>query len=204
MRRIHTWQLLDPARDPINPTKRRWEWTHINGIDVNDRGDIVFSARTNDRIGVIDGTSGELTFKFTDTIGQHHTTWVGDGLIQAFDNGAVASRIVEIDTNKGEIVWEYMGRPSHQFFSNYISGVDRLWTGSVLVCEGSSGRVFEVTRAGDVVWEWINPFVNFRKNGDPAVGLYRAHRYRDDHPAFAGRDLDPARFANLNRLNNLM
>ena len=37
VRRIHTWQLLDPVKDPIDPTDRRWEWTHINGIDVNDK-----------------------------------------------------------------------------------------------------------------------------------------------------------------------
>ena len=74
----------------------------------------------------------------------------------------------------------------------------------MLVCEGSSGRLFEVTRRGEVVWEWINPFVNHRPNGSVAVGIYRAHRYSADHAAFAGRDLDPARFANLNRLNGLM
>ncbi len=76
-------------------------------------------------------------------------------------------------------------------------------TGNVLVCEGTSGRLFEVTRRGEVVWEWINPFVNSHK-GEPMVSIYRAHRYAPDHPALADRDLDPARFANLNRLNGLM
>ena len=204
VRRIHLWELLDPVKDPIHPTKRRWEWTHLNALDVNEAGDIVFSARTNNRVGVIDGASGELTFKFTETHGQHHTTWVGDNLIQVFDNGESASRVLEIDITSGEITWTYEGRPRHQFFSNYISGVERLWSGSVLVCEGSSGRIFEVTRDHQVVWEWINPFVNHRRNGDVAVGIYRAHRYPHDHIAFAGRDLDPAAFANLNRLNGLM
>ena len=74
----------------------------------------------------------------------------------------------------------------------------------MLVCEGSSGRLFEVTREHEVVWEWINPFVNHRKTGELTVGIYRAHRYRPDHPAFDGRDLDPSGFANLNRLNGLM
>ena len=60
--------------------------------------------------------------------------------------------------------------------------------------------MFEVTRDHQVVWEWINPFVNHRANGDPAVGIYRAHRYRPDHKAFEGRDLDPDAYANLNRL----
>jgi hypothetical protein len=141
--------------------------------------------------------------KFTDTHGQHHVTWVGDDLIQVFDNGASASRVIEIKVSTGEITWSYEAQPAHQFFSNYISGAERLWSGSVLVCEGSSGRLFEVTRDREVVWEWINPFTNHRRNGDIAVGIYRAHRYPADHPAFAGRELDPARFGNLNRLNGL-
>ena len=201
--RTHIWQLLDPVKDPIDPTKRRWEWTHVNGIDRNSRGDIAFSARTNNRIGVIDGETGELKLKFTDTVGQHNVTFVDDDHILVFDNGRSASRILEIEVATGEISWKYEGRPTHQFFSNYISGVERLWSGSVLICEGSSGRVFEVTRDHQVVWEWINPFVNHRPNGMPSVGIYRAHRYAPDHAAFAGRDLDPAAFANRNRLNGL-
>lgn len=204
VKRTHLWQLLDPVKDPIDGSKRRWEWTHLNGIDINERGDIAFSARTNNRVGVIDGTTGELTMRFTESYGQHHVTWVDDDRIQFFDNGRSASRVVELDVTNAEITWTYEGSPTHQFFSNYISGADRLWSGSVLVCEGSSGRLLEVTRRGEPVWEWINPFVNHRKNGDVAVGIYRGHRYSVDHPAFAGRDLDPAAYGNLNRLNGLM
>lgn len=203
VRRIHIWELMDPVKDPINPTKRRWEWTHVNGIDVNAAGDIAFSARTNDRVCVIDGETGELKLKFTESVGQHHVMWIDEEHIQVFDNGRTSSRVLEIEVSSGEISWSYEAEPVHQFFSNYISGAERLWTGSVLVCEGSSGRLFEVTRRGEVVWEWINPFVNHRRNGTIAVGIYRAHRYPPDHAAFAGRDLDPARFANLNRLNGL-
>ena len=204
VRRIHIWKLFDPVKDPINPAWRRWEWTHTNAIDINDNGDIVFSARANNRVGVIDGATGELKFKYTETHGQHNATWVGDGLIQVFDNGVSTSRVLEIDITTDKVTWDYHGVPLHQFFSNYIAGADRLWSGSVLVCEGSSGRLFEVTREHEVVWEWIKPFVNHRKTGELTVGIYRAHRYRPDHPAFDGRDLDPSGFANLNRLNGLM
>ena len=40
VRRIHIWQMLDPVKDAIDPKTRRWEWTHVNGIDVNPAGDI--------------------------------------------------------------------------------------------------------------------------------------------------------------------
>ena len=80
VRRIHTWKLFDPAKDPIAPNRRRWEWTHVNGLDVNAAGDIVFSARSNDRVGVIDASTHQLSFKFTKVLGQHHPTWLANGL----------------------------------------------------------------------------------------------------------------------------
>ena len=204
VRRIHIWQLLDPAKDRIHPAARRWEWTHVNGIDVNDAGDIVFSARNTDCVAVISAETGEISFNFKETHGQHDPTWVGDGNIQVFDNGHAGSRVVEIDPSSGEIVWHYRGMPAQQFFSGHISGASRLTSGNVLVCEGTSGRLFEVTRSHEVVWEWINPFVNNNKRGQPTVSIYRAHRYSADFPGLAGRDLDPMQHANVNSLNGLL
>jgi hypothetical protein len=203
IRRIHTWKLLDPVKDPIYPTLRRWEWSHINAIDINTAGDIVFSARHNNRVGVISAETGELSFKFTETHGQHHTTWVEDNHIQVFDNGESFSRVIEIDPEKAEIVWHYHGVPANQFFSGHISGATRLHTGNILICEGTSGRLFEVNKAHEVVWEWINPFMNTNSRGQPTLSIYRAHRYPVDHPALCDKDLDPARYANMNRLNGL-
>lgn len=203
VRRIETWRLLDPVKDAIGPLRRRWEWTHINGIDVNERGDIVFSARTCDRVVVIDGETGKVRFKFDQTHGQHNPTWLPNGNLLIFDNGQSVSRVIEVDPAKGEIVWTYRGSPANQFFSGHISGVSRMWSGNLLVCEGTSGRLFEVTRSHEVVWEWINPFLNNSEQGEPNVSIYRAHRYGVDHPALAGRDLDPDRFGNLNRLHGL-
>ena len=211
VRRIHVWKLLDPVKDPIFPSVRRWEWTHVNGIDINESGEIVFSARHIDRVCILDA-DGKLTWKFDQTHGQHQPTWVGDDAngnrntrsnILVFDNGDAASRVIEIDPRKNEIVWTYRAKPAVQFFSGHISGTVKLASGNVLVCEGTSGRLFEVNRAGEVVWEWINPFLNTDARGDPTVSVYRAHRYAPDHPALADRDLDPARFGNLNRLHGL-
>lgn len=203
VRRIHTWQLLDPRKDPIDPITRRWEWTHINGIDINAEGDIVFSARNIDRVAIIDAGSGEIRWKFDKTHGQHNPTFTPDGHIQIFDNGHAGSRVLEVNPEDDEIVWQYSGKPMQQFFSGHISGASRLDNGNVLVCEGTSGRLFEVNRAGAVVWEFINPFLNHNKRGEPTVSIYRAHRYAPDFAGLAGRDLDPARFANFNRLNGL-
>ncbi|MFP6808339.1 MAG: aryl-sulfate sulfotransferase [Pseudomonadales bacterium] len=203
VRRIHTWKLLDPIKDPIYPTTRRWEWTHLNSFDVNQKGDIVFSSRNTNRIAIIDAESREISWKFDRTHGQHNVTWVKDGHIQVFDNGEASSRVIEIDPERNEIIWTYHGNPFSQFFSGHISGASRLDSGNILICEGTSGRLFEVNQSSEVVWEWINPFLNNNKRGEATVSIYRAHRYSADHPALADKDLDPQRFNNLNSLNGL-
>ena len=203
VRRIHTWQLLDPVKDPILPDKRRWEWTHLNGLDINDSGDIVFSCRCNDRVCVINA-NGKLTWKWDKTHGQHNPTWLNNGNILVFDNGNDTSRVVEVDISNDEVVWQYAGKPAHQFYSGHISGASALDSGNILVCEGTSGRLFEVNRSEEVVWEWVNPFLNNNKRGESTVSIYRAHRYAADHPALVNRDLNPDRFINLNRAHDLM
>jgi len=58
------------------------------------------------------------------------------------------------------------------------------------VCEGRRGRVFEVTRAGEVVWDWLNPHggeipPSEQAGKAPPKALFRATRIAKDHPALA-------------------
>ncbi|MEZ4503372.1 MAG: aryl-sulfate sulfotransferase [Dehalococcoidia bacterium] len=209
VRRLRTWEMLDPRRDPICPLERRTEWTHVNSLDVNDAGDIAFSCRQNSRVGIIDGASGTLRWKYgaPDTYHQHHATFQAEGRIQIFDNGMhsrgqPASKVIEVDPNNNEVTWTYQGAPTLQFFSPHISNAQRLPGGNNLVCEGATGRIFEITKQGEVVWEWLSPFFN-EIRGQLLPWTYRAYRYPANDPAVAGRDLDPARWASLNRLHGL-
>ncbi len=208
--RAKTWQLFDPRKDPICPIDRRWEWTHINALDVNGDGDVLFSCRQNSRVAVVNRKSGEMTWKygFPDTAHQHHATWLPNGNVQIFDNGMhglglAASRVIEVDPKTNEIVWQYEGSPQQQFFSGHISGATRLAGGNTLVCEGTSGRLFEVTRRGEIAWEWWNPVYSTRPDGQTSGWLFRAYRYAAGYPGLAGRELDPARCAALNSLYGL-
>jgi len=98
------------------------------------------------------------------------------------------SRVIEIDPVAKQVVWEFkQPRLSKDldgdgkilgneklFYSNLMSGMQRLPNGNTLICEADPGRVFEVTESGEVVWEyaphWLRP-------GGPFVGsLYRAYR----------------------------
>ncbi len=209
VRRLHLWQLLDPRRDPICPLEARTSWTHTNSLDVTRDGDLLFSCRHNSRVGIIDLKSGALAWKYgaPDVDHQHHATALANGNVQIFDNGMhrrglPRSSVVEVDPKNSEVVWRYAGSPESQFFAGHISGAERLAGDHVLITEGTSGRLFEVTRKGEVVWEWISPFVTMMRE-QPLSWVFRAYRYSLDDPAIAGRELNPARHRELNRAYGL-
>jgi hypothetical protein len=74
------------------------------------------------------------------------------------------------------LAWRYRG---DGFYSSNISGAQRLPNGNTLICEGASGRIFEVTCAGDVVWEYVNPFSPSGKDG-PRSEVFKVRRYAPD------------------------
>ena len=109
-------------------------------------------------------------------------------------------------TRQHEIAWEYRGDPPISFFSYHISGTERQPNCNTLICEGAPGRIFEVTPGKKIVWKYSNPFmarsgygVGGSRSGY-ANSVFRAHRYGPDHAALEGKDLDPAKYANLNWL----
>jgi Arylsulfotransferase (ASST) len=97
----------------------------------------------------------------------------GAGDILIFDNQGEAgfppvpmkvtggSRVIEIEPIEKTIVWEYSARASGQadwqFYSPFISSAERLPNGNTLIDEGTNGRFFQVTREGDIVWEYVSP-----------------------------------------------
>jgi hypothetical protein len=95
------------------------------------------------------------------------------------------SRVLEIDPIKKEIVWQYdgekSGRPAWTFLSSFISSARRLPNGNTLIDEGYDGRFFQVTPKGEIVWEYISPYLgNFYGNVQgvghdiPSNWVYRA------------------------------
>ncbi len=204
-------EVLDPRLDPLGILERRIEWTHTNSICQSDDGtQVLFSAKNVNRVGIIDKATKQLVWRFghPTTSGQHHARWLANGNVHMFDNGTRReglpfSRAIEVDPATDKVVWEYQANPPFSFFSPHVSSADRLANGNTLICEGVSGRVFEVTRRGETVWEWHNPFAQTVRGSQTSFALWRAHRYAPDHPALKGRDLNPARFAALNAMHGL-
>ena len=207
-----SWEHMDVEDEVICHLEPRHEWSHGNCVNLTADGDLLVSYRIIDTVGIADRTSGEFKWKWGpgEIAHPHHPTWLDSGRVLLFDNGqhrrgSSYSRVIEIDPATNEIHWEYDGSPRVSFYSNYISGAERLPNGNTLICEGAAGRFFEVTARGEIVWEYINPFPVYgrrtgREKQENSNATFRCHRYGPDHPALAGRDLDPARYANLNSM----
>ena len=71
----------------------------------------------------------------------------------------------------------------------FISGCQRQPNGNTLICEGMWGRLFEVTPDGEIVWEYVSPYVVDYEH--PAFegmnAIFRCYRYAADSPQIAGR-----------------
>jgi hypothetical protein len=99
------------------------------------------------------------------------------------------SRVLEFDPVTKDIVWDYAPsqpkapkqgvprrRSGHDLFSAFISSAQRLANGNTLITEGNAGRVIEVTRDCEVVWEYVSPYL--WDSSKPAIrnAVYRAYR----------------------------
>ena len=128
-------------------------------------------------------------------IGQHHAHIIPKGLpgagnLLVFDNGGASgygftnpnapdgansfaranSRVLEINPVTLELVWSYAGP---RFYSSNISSAQRLPNANTLITEGAGGRLFEVTKEGRIVWEYINPLFT---GANSSNNIYRGYR----------------------------
>ncbi len=205
---VHVWhgyEHLDPEVDTLCPIDFPTSWTHLNAVEATPEGDVLISSQKLSTIMMIDWPRGDILWKwggFGVMSHQHDPTITPEGTLLVFDNGthhpiAGRSRVIEIDMEKKEIVWQYVASPVFSMLSAHIAGAERLENGNTLICEGESGRVFEVTRDGDICWEWVSPFVHNFKGVD-VVMLFRAHRYAPDAPELTGRTINSSGLQELN------
>jgi hypothetical protein len=183
------WEHLDPRTDRITAVQeRREEWTHGNGIAELPNGDIVVSFRTISTVIIIERRTGKIIWKLgaPPLAGQHAPTPLPNGNLLIFDNGPHRldhpmpfSRVIEFELATKQIVWAYQEKSECEFFSPRISNAQRLPNGNTLVCEGSFGRLFEVTVDGELVWELVNLYFGEGPNGTNNR-VFRAYRYGAD------------------------
>jgi len=185
---------MELEKYPIVAGQRRDEFAHANAICPLPDGNIMLSFRRLSTIIIIDRQTKKVKWEQRDESWgmQHDCERLENGNITLFANGVNIpsnpfSRVIEFDPGSRRNVWEYRGRPTYTFFSQHISGAQRLATGNTLICEGQWGRLFEVTREGDVIWEYVNPFMGQDHQGDPSNEVFRAYRYAADSSQIRNR-----------------
>ncbi len=204
-----TFEHLDPAIDKLCPLCPRDRWTNINALHMLPDGNIMVSMRLTDTILIIDRQSGAITWRWGpgQISHQHNPTLLDNGNILLFDNGAHRaytaidySRVIEVNLKTGEVEWEYKENPVVELNSFICSGAQRMANGNTVICECTKGRLFEVTREGDLVWEYYSPFYYDHQIFGTNNMIFRVYRYDADHPGIKDADLDPGRHADLNAL----
>ncbi|MFM0236675.1 aryl-sulfate sulfotransferase [Paraburkholderia phytofirmans] len=161
------WEHLNPKDFPIAPGFGRYHWPLVNGLGVNAQGKVLMSLRTTSGIIAVDRRTGAVTMHIPPSVvsHQHAPVALANGNILTFDNGnfragahVVFSRVLEIDPVSREVVWSYADDMVNMFYSAFMGNAQRLANGNTHITESATGRLFEVTPAGEVVWEYVIPW----------------------------------------------
>jgi hypothetical protein len=126
-------------------------------------GDLLLSFRDMSAVAVLSPESGEISWAMRGPwLWQHDASLLPSGRIMLFDNlGGFrdnnSARVLEVDPTSAAITWSYQGDDKHPFHSPLRSSAEVLPNGNVLITESDGGRMFEVTRAGEIVWNFVNP-----------------------------------------------
>lgn len=145
---------------------------HSNAIRVLDgslaavsplyaAGNLLISMRNNHTIAILD-PSGErvLWARSGPWRYQHDPSLVPGGGLLVFDNEyepGTRSRVVELDPFTGEVAWQFAADRERPFYSVVCGAAQRLANGNTLITDSASGRAFELTAGGELVWAWISP-----------------------------------------------
>jgi len=181
-----SWEHFDPETEVMTAVQDdRDVWTVGNGVSEMPDGNLIASFRDISTVIMINRATGAIYWKLgaPPLAGQHAAHLLANGNVLLFDNGPHRldhsfpfSRVLEIDPATKRIVWKYQEARVADFFSPRLSNAQRLPNGNTLINEGWFGRLFEVTRDGSVVWEYVNPYFGPRQNFI-VNAVQRAYRY---------------------------
>jgi len=159
----------------VERKKGSWDVLHTNNIEVVgedfakhhdfvDPDHLMLSIREMDLIGILDWRDEKFVWAERGSwIAQHDPDPLPNGRILMFDNRGArreletgTSRILELSIypDGHRVEWSYSGHPDNPFETSSRGSQQPLSNDNVLITESNRGRLLEVTRAGEVVWEY--------------------------------------------------
>jgi hypothetical protein len=182
----------------LNLIKPRGDIFHTNSIYVFDgrlagrsplyaAGNVLISLLTIDTIAIVDMQAEKIVWAVTGRGNnlwkkQHDPTPLPNGNILLFDNRGFQkkSRVLEFDAKRGRVVWQFAGEPGERLWSRTCGTSRLLPNGNILITESDNGRALEITRNGEVVWEYYNPF-RAGENNELIATLFELERLAPDY-----------------------
>lgn len=164
---------------------------------------------------------------------QHNTQWIDRNTVMLFNNGngrepsfseivfmetpvqADGSYLLEEDLPFGpeNPTLTYSSENIEGFnYSSFISGVELLENGNLLICSGPTGTITEIDAAGTQLWTYVNPLSTEGTLEQGSEELerpevrnltYRAKKYPPEYRGLTGRVLTPGEPIELNPLPSL-
>jgi hypothetical protein len=210
-----SYEHLEPELDIICPLCSREEWTGANACEVLPDGNILTSFMKTNTIAIIDRDTGAIKWRWGpgEAGHPHHPTLLKNGNILLLDNGRHCtglsigySRLLEVNPRTDKMEWDYMGTPWCSFFSSIMGSCQPLpdpydpygpkgrSLGNILVCEATTGRIFEITHNGEIVWEYVSPFCHETAHFGRTNMMFRAYRYGPEYEGLKGKHVAPSKF----------
>ena len=194
---------LNPETAPRCPICPRSTWTHANAVSELTNGNILVSFMKINTIAIVDKKTGDINWQWGSGLlaHQHCPTMLDNGNILVFDNGMHPngfafgfSRVLEVKPETGAVVWAYGGGGKNcEFYSSTLGSCQRLPNGNSLICEGTTGRIFEVNPSSELVWEFANNLPSCEPHPAQTGShmICSAYRYGMDYSGLKGSVLAP-------------
>ena len=183
---------LAPVHDPPGVVKTEpIDFFHANAVrwlddpalearsPIYSTRNVLVTSRTLDSVLMFDWDQAKLVWAWGRGVlsGPHDAQVLANGNILVFDNGIHRkppwSRVLEVDPLTGKIEWQYAAPTPADFYSLSRGANQRLANGNTLITDSDSGRAFEVTTGGEMVWEFLNPHLDAQGRRATIIRLYR-------------------------------
>jgi hypothetical protein len=154
-------------------------------IEGVNEGDLLLSIRNMHMLIILDRDTRAIKWTYSGSwTRQHDADITPEGNIIVFNNSRKkfgfrsipGSSLIELDpaTRKTRVVYPNDGQPG--FFTDIFGTHQALPNGNILISEGKAGRVFEINKQGDIVWDFVSPY-----DESHASLVEAAHRYDPEY-----------------------
>ncbi|MAF83756.1 MAG: arylsulfotransferase family protein [Gammaproteobacteria bacterium] len=185
--------LLRKAEQIYENFSRPKDFLHTNTINIInnkspgsnhelfENGNVLICIRNQNLVAIVDIEKEEIVWSWgaNELEHPHDPVILNNGNMLIFDNGYKRkfSRIIELDPNSREIVWEYKTMPPENFYSETRGSIQQLINGNILIADSRNGHAFEITRDGETVWEFFNPDIKTENNVTQRAAIFRMRRF---------------------------